>query len=177
MKAAAWRWSGRAVVLALAVVWLVLFRPTSLGGDATWLVIRGNSMLPVYRPGDLVVLRSAPTYAAGQIVAYAVPQDDIGEGQLIIHRLIGGDAASGFKVQGDNNPGLDPWSPTAHDIVGSEWFAIPGLGNVIAWIRQPATTGALASALIVSILVARQPGRASRLAQPVPKAPRRPVAG
>jgi signal peptidase I len=149
---------GSAVTVGLLAAWFVLFRPTSLGGEATWIVIRGSSMLPAYRSGDLVVVRAASDYAIGDTVAYRVAPGEIGAGHVVIHRLVGGDGEAGFDVQGDNNTAPDPWHPTRNDVVGRAWIVIPGLGRVVAWIRQPIVAAGLASAIVVVFVVGRGSG-------------------
>jgi signal peptidase len=143
------------VLLVLLGAWVILLRPTSLGGGATWVMIRGSSMLPGYRTGDLVIARTEATYDVGDIVAYRVPAGEIGAGHIVVHRLTGGDAVSGFVVQGDNNDTPDPWHPTARDIVGEVWLRAPLIGFAVSAIREPAVLGALASALAVALMVAR----------------------
>lgn len=98
--------------LLIAGSWFVALRPMSLGGPVDYLVIRGDSMLPTYETGDLVIVQSEPTYAVGEIVAYRVPAGELGAGRLVIHRLIGVESG-GFTVQGDNNPAPDPKAETA----------------------------------------------------------------
>ena len=146
------------LTIALLVTWFLLFRPLALGGSATWIVIRGSSMQPVYHTGDLVIVQSASEYRIGDIAAYRVPGDDIGAGMVVIHRLTGGDAVNGFEVTGDNNDAVDPWKPTQADMVGRAWVAIPGLGRVIAWMHDPIVLGGIVSAIVVSYVIARPAG-------------------
>ncbi len=148
-----------AVVVILAI-WMVLFRPQSLGGGAMYIVVRGNSMQPTYQTGDLVIVESAPTYATGDIVAYRVPSGQIGEGHVIVHRIIGGDATAGFGVRGDNNDAPDPWSPRIGDVVGRAWLIAPGLGSLIAFVHQPVIAGGLAAGIMVTLMLARPSGAA-----------------
>ena len=146
------------LTLAAFVAWWVLFRPAGLGGPATYVVIRGDSMLPVYNTGDLVILHAAPSYGPGDIVGYIVPDGEIGEGLLVVHRIISGTDAEGFVLQGDNNPAPDPWLPHANLIAGTPWIEIPGVGRIITFLHQPAALAALA----VSLLCAWEVGRRRR---------------
>lgn len=140
---------------ALLLLWAAFLRPASLGGPVEYLVIRGNSMLPHYHTGDLVIVRGEPAYAIGDAVAYRVPAGDIGAGRTVIHRIIDGTAADGFVMQGDNNPSRDPWMPRHGDIVGKTWVVIPNFGRVLAFIHQPAAAGALAVSLLAGFMAAR----------------------
>ena len=146
--------------LGLFIAWAMLLRPPVLGGPATYLIVRGDSMLPTYQTGDLLILHARVSYSVGDAVAYRVPSGELGAGRLVVHRIVGGDGATGYVLQGDNNPAPDPWSPMATDVVGSPWLAVPGVGRAVAVIRQPAVAGGLAAALLVALLVSRSYGRA-----------------
>ncbi len=148
--------AGTLLLVVMFGAWFSLFRPVSLGGPATWIVIRGSSMLPTYDTGDLVVMHAASAYSVGDIVAYRVPSGEIGEGHVVVHRLVGG-SPDGFEAVGDNNDALDPWLPTSADILGRPWITLPGVGRVITWLHQPAILAALATAVMVSLLVGRTP--------------------
>jgi signal peptidase len=137
-------------VVALVAVWVVALRPQSLGGPVDYVIVRGISMLPTYQNGDLLVVRAADTYTVGDPVAYRVPAGDIAAGHVVIHRLVGGNAESGFVVQGDNNPNADPWVPRGSDIVGKVWLVMPGVGRLIMFLLQPVILAGLAAALVVS---------------------------
>lgn len=159
-----------AILLALVAAWAVALRPQALGGPALFVIVRGDSMLPTYDTGDLLLLRPGPSYAVGDVVAYRVPAGELGEGRLVVHRLVGGDAIAGFVPQGDNNPAPDPWAPRASDIAGSPWLVVPFAGRLIAWLQQPVVAGALAASLVVMWIIARQ-------SAPAAAAARRPALG
>ncbi len=153
---------GTSLLLGLVLIWFLLLRPVSLGGSASWIVIRGSSMLPGLTSGDLVIVQRAGSYRIGDVVAYRVAAGDIGAGHVVIHRLIGGDGSTGWDVQGDNNDAPDPWRPTDHDIVGASWLVIPGAGQAIAWIHQPVILASLAAAFVVAFIVWRPAGDKGR---------------
>jgi signal peptidase I len=158
---------GLALTAAVTLAWLLLLRPTALGGPATWVVIRGDSMEPTYHTGDLVIVRRESTYAVGDVVAYEVPEGDVGGGAIVIHRLIGSDA-TGYDVQGDNNQGPDPWRPTTAEILGRAWLAAPALGRVVTWLHQPPIAASLAAAVVVTLVLGRPgaPVRRRSLGEP-----------
>ena len=143
--------------VALAAAWALTLRPTSLGGPATYVVVRGDSMLPDYHSGDLVVLRAASGYSAGDVVGYRVPDGEIGAGHVVLYRIVAGDGAGGFTVEGDNNPAPDPWQPRNRDVAGKLWVLVPGLGRAIELAHQPAIAGAIAVSLLVMFMLARGP--------------------
>jgi signal peptidase len=144
-----------ALTLAAVGAWAFALRPTSLGGPATYVVVRGDSMLPGFHSGDLVLLLSQPSYRVGDVVGYGVPRGEVGAGHVVLHRLVGGDGTSGFAVQGDNNPAPDPWLPRAGDVRGRLWLLLPGFGTAISILHQPAVLAALAVSLLVVVALSR----------------------
>lgn len=159
MSAVLRRGGGIATALLLIGLWAVVLRPQALGGPVTYLVIRGDSMEPTYRTGDLLVVRAAERYAVGDIVAYRVPAGDVGAGHLVVHRIAAGDGDAGYLMQGDNNPSVDPWMPRSSDIAGRAWVAVPGVGRMLTFLHRPAAAGALAVALLVAFTLVRRPAR------------------
>ena len=113
-------------------------------------------MHPTLRGGDLIITRRADGYAAGDVVAFRVPAGQPGEGQLVIHRIIGGDA-SGFTTQGDNRELPDLWSPTAKDVLGRRWIRAPGLGRVLYVIRSPLVIATIAGCVAFLIVLTSRP--------------------
>jgi signal peptidase len=160
-----------AATIALLIGWAVLLRPMNLGGPVSYLVIRGDSMLPAYETGDLVIVRAATSYAVGDVVAYRVPEGELGAGRLVLHRIVGGDGTAGFVMQGDNNPAPDPWTPRSGDVAGRDWARVPGIGRLIAFVHQPAAAGAIAVAVLVAVFVLR--AKAPAAPKPAPLSGRR----
>jgi hypothetical protein len=97
------------------------------------------------------------SYAVGQVVAYRVPAGQVGSGHIVIHRIIGGDATHGFTMQGDHNTAPDPWMPKRADMVGIASVRLPNAGRLIALVQQPVMLGGLASAIVVTVIIARPP--------------------
>ena len=155
-----------AATFVLVVGWFLVLRPQPLGGPATYVVVRGSSMLPAYENGDFVVTQSARAYAVGDVIAYRVPAGEVGEGHVVIHRIVGGDEANGFVVQGDNNSFRDPWMPRPDDIAGKVWLTLPGFGRVIALMQQPVIAAGLAMSVVITIMLARPPAPARPRRQP-----------
>ncbi|MGB9898297.1 S24/S26 family peptidase, partial [Thermanaerothrix sp.] len=141
-----WWWRGTrarvaAAVSALVAAW-ALFAPRAFGGGVDYLILSGNSMAPRFVRGDLVLVRPAPFYRVGDIVAYRHPE--IGP---VFHRII---AQSGerFILQGDHNTWVDSYHPTAAEILGKLWLHVPGLGWVIQTLRTPPALAALSGLLV-----------------------------
>jgi signal peptidase I len=158
-------WTRRAPVFvvflatsAALCAWAVSLAPQFLGGPAGYVIVAGNSMEPALWNGDLALVRERPTYDVGAVVAYRVPSGEAVAGSLVIHRIVGGSAARGYSMQGDNRSGKDIWRPKRDDVVGALWFKVPHAGIVFHLLRAPLAL-ALVSALIVFVLVARPRGR------------------
>lgn len=134
---------------ALVVGWLLW--PSSLGGCTTLTIVSGESMEPTYYTGDLVVSRCGPV-EVGDVIVYNPP--GVG-GARVIHRIIDGNP-DGWVVQGDNNDFLDPWNPTADDILGSAVIHLPHVGKFAAILLTPWTWVSL---LVIALAVVVWPGR------------------
>src|SRR4051812_18657713 len=113
---------------------MVTVRPQSLGGPAGYVMVRGISMQPTYHTGDLVLTHPHATYRRGDIVAYRVPKGEVGAGIIVIHRIVGGSADSGYVLQGDNNPDVDDWLPKQGDIVGKARVVVPRVGTLLMFL-------------------------------------------
>jgi signal peptidase I len=134
------------IALQLAFVaalgWYCL--PQRLGGRADWVMVSGTSMLPALHTGDLVLVEHQSSYHVGEVVAYRVPKGEIGAGYVVIHRIIGGNGRTGWKLQGDNRTAPDLWHPTDHDVIGSKLLRIPDAWFVIRLLHMPLLLGLFA---------------------------------
>ena len=117
-------------ILLLAAAW-VFFAPAQVGGQASFVIVNGNSMEPGYHRGDLVIVRTAESYHVGDIVAYRDP--DIGP---VIHRIVE-EKDDRFVLQGDNNSWLDSYLPTQSEIIGKSFIHTPSAGKLFEWMRSP----------------------------------------
>ena len=88
--------------------------PAKLGGATSIVVVSGVSMEPTYFTGDLVIARSAEA-SVGDVIVYA--PEGFG-GAQIVHRIVGGNAADGWVMQGDNNDFKDPFTPKGDEVKG-----------------------------------------------------------
>jgi len=149
-----------AFLIALIVVvtaWWVELRPTSfLGGPASFITVKGTSMLPTLKTGDFVLAEAQSSYQIGDLVVYKVPKGWPGAGADLIHRIVAGSATVGFTLKGDNNPAPDPWTVPRSDVLGKEAVVIPGFGSTLLVLRSPLFAG-LAAALIAMWVVLSPP--------------------
>ncbi|MPZ64091.1 MAG: signal peptidase I [Pseudonocardiaceae bacterium] len=139
------------VVLILAGWWFWL-RPEALGGPTTLVTVTGDSMEPGMVTGDLAVVRKTGDYAPGDVVAFRIP-NEAEQPPVVIHRIVDGDADSGYRMQGDNNDWDDPWKPRAADITGELWLHVPGGGRVVMTMADPLVAGATFAALTAFVVV------------------------
>lgn len=134
-------------VLVLAAGWWAFLRPSSLGGPLTLVTVTGVSMQPSFHTGDLAVMRDVDDYDKGDVIAFRTEVVPGQPGATVIHRVVGGDAESGYVTRGDNNDWDDPWRPTAADVTGELWFAVPGFGTWVQWLARPVHLAGLLAGL------------------------------
>jgi signal peptidase I len=120
------------VLFTILVALWIIFAPTAVGGQASYVMVRGNSMNPGFHTGDLTIVKAAPNYYVGDIVTYYEPQTKA----KIIHRIIAVEQDR-YVLKGDNNSWIDPFRPTREEIVGKLWIHAPKVGNAILWLRLP----------------------------------------
>lgn len=161
------------VGVLVAVVWLTWARPTSLGGDAAYVIVDGRSMEPTYEDGDLVLVRRSSSYEPGDVIAFrAGGQFD--DPTQIIHRIVGG-TSDGFQTQGDNRDRLDPWTPTNDDIIGKAQLHIPMAGDIASAIAQPEFFAAMGGAAVILGGTRRRRRRRPEHLSPDPADPEAPM--
>ncbi len=143
-----------AVVFSIAALgWMLTLRPTRMGGPASFVMVQGVSMVPTFHTGDLVIAHRQSSYTVGDIIAYHVPEGDVGAGLTVIHRIIGGSPATGFVTQGDHNTTPDDWRPTLADVQGRAWMVVPNGGVILAFLHAPIPLASLAAAAVVMWVV------------------------
>ena len=161
-------------VLAFAG-WFLALRPQSLGGPAAWILVAGESMEPNIHAGSLVVVMVRTEYSVGDVVAYRVPEGDPGEGSNVIHRIVGGSAAEGFTLRGDNTSGPDIWHPRRSDILGAAWLILPNAVLPILFLRSPIVIASVAAAVatyfVLGLLEPSRQKRSRSVAPPPAVAP------
>jgi signal peptidase len=113
-------------------------------------------MLPRYHTGDMVFVEKHSSYHVGEVIAYHVPKGDAMAGAQVIHRIIGGNATSGWIVQGDNRTAPDIWHPHDSDIVGSKVLRIPDAIVVLQFLRTPFLMALLAGCFVFVHVLTRK---------------------
>lgn len=143
-----------AFVVALLLV-SAQFAPSQLGGQLSYVITSGESMLPTLRPEGLVITRREGSYAVGDVVAYRDPK----LGKVVLHRIIGR-VGGRYVLQGDNNQFVDPYHPSEDDIVGEQWLHLPGAGRYLTFLRDPTHFALLIGG--IAFLSLRMPHRRTR---------------
>ena len=133
-RRAVWvRWLGTAAsCVALAAMIAVLW-PSHLGGCTTLTIVTGHSMDPTLAEGDLAISRCGEA-RVGDIVVYRPFPD---KAPVVIHRIVGGNKIDGWKLRGDNNGFVDPFTPVDAQVKGVMVMDIPKLGSMAAFISSP----------------------------------------
>lgn len=136
----------------LVAAWSLLLRPASLGGPASYVIVAGRSMEPGLRLHDLAIVRKRDGYRVGDVIAFRVPEGEV------IHRIVGGDAQSGFVTKGDNNAEPDLWRPRPAEIKGALWFRVPAGGRALEFLAQPVNAAITVGSLAAFWLLVREGG-------------------
>lgn len=144
-----------ALVIGGVLFWIFFLRPVTLGGPAGYVLVSGHSMLPRYHTGDLVLVERRASYHVGEVIAYHVPKGDPMAGAQVIHRIIGGNAKTGFIVKGDNRTAPDVWRPKPSDIVGAKVLRIPDAIVVLQFLRSPLSLALLAGCFAFAHVLTR----------------------
>ncbi len=90
-------------------------------------------MEPTFFGGDLVIARKMPP-SIGDVIVYA--PEGLG-GSQIVHRIIGGNAEEGWRMQGDNNSFVDPFTPKGGEVKGVVLVHYANFGRVTVLLLNP----------------------------------------
>lgn len=107
------------------------------------------------RTGDLAVFVVPDEYRLGDVVAYHPSQ---APNAVIIHRIVGGNAVDGFRVEGDRRTTSDLDMPTSGQLIGKALFWIPNAGWFLDGLRAPLIFGGIVALIVVFMVWDRVPG-------------------
>ncbi len=143
-------WLG--VLMLVAMLW-----PASWGGVTGLTVVQGNSMLPTYKTGDLIVSIRWFSYQPGDVISFVVPDGQSGAGGRVIHRVTERDELGRMRTHGDGNLTPDPWLIEDVDVMGKAVLQIPGAG---AWFGGNSQWLILAAAAGLAVTILLWPSKA-----------------
>lgn len=101
--------------------------PSFLG--YSMVTVLSGSMEPAFSPGDLLIIKKQNSYTAGDIVTYQE------QGSFITHRIVETNGTS-ILTKGDSNNAPDGTLLTTEDIYGSVLVMIPGLGQLVLFLKS-----------------------------------------
>lgn len=131
------------VALLLAVVVLLVGTRFTLPGQYEIKIVRSGSMEPTIMTGSVVLIHPVATYQVGDIITFGA---DTATRIPTTHRIVATEEFNGhvqFRTKGDANE-VEDREPTAlKDVIGKTLFAIPYLGYVLDFARQPLGFGLL----------------------------------
>ncbi len=112
---------------------MLTFSVLSFAGIAKARIVLTESMAPTINPGDIVLSLNPERLppSVGDVVTYTARRFDGSEVASFTHRVISGDAKTGFVMKGDNNPAPDTQKPTLADITGVVFYTIPFIGKLL----------------------------------------------
>jgi signal peptidase I len=112
---------------------MLTFSVLSFAGITKARIVLTESMQPTIDPGDIVLSLNPERLPpkVGDIVTYTARRYDGTAVASFTHRVISGDAQSGFVMKGDNNPAPDTQKPTLADISGVVFYTIPLIGKLL----------------------------------------------
>jgi len=112
---------------------MLTFSVLSFAGVTKARIVLTQSMEPTIMAGDIVLSLSPDRLPpkVGDVVTYTGRRFDGTAVATFTHRIISGDATTGFVTKGDNNPAPDTQQPTLADISGVVFYTIPLIGKLL----------------------------------------------
>ena len=160
--AAVRRWAptvGHVLVWIIVAIDAWFLWPAQLGGSTSMVIVSGVSMEPQFFDCDLVIARRIEP-SVGDVIVYS--PEELG-GSQIVHRIVGGNGVDGWKVKGDNNSMIDPFTPTASEVRGVVLVHYDGFGRVSALLLSPVVWAIIILAAVAMLLW--RPGHGLSLAR------------
>jgi signal peptidase len=142
-RAGRWRGLGSWAFFLVALAVAVFLWPHQWGGSTSLTIVSGHSMDGTFATGDLVIGREGPV-EVGDVIVFR-PQGLDGH---VVHRVVGGDAESGWVTRGDNNDWDDPFRPTSDDVIGVVHWRVPQMWVLVKLATSPLAI--VAYALVVA---------------------------
>jgi signal peptidase len=113
--------------------------------------VRTGSMLPSYRPGDLVIDRPTTRLLVGDVISF---RSSSGPDAVVTHRIVEIDGKA-IRTQGDANTTPDPWTVAESDVLGRVVRHVPHGGYALFYLKQPAGVASILLILMGLVLAWR----------------------
>jgi len=117
----------------ITAVFLLFYRPISLGGDTRYEPVFTGSMEPTIPVGGVVIIKPVDpeTLKIGDIICFRLSGP-----ASTTHRIIN-ITDEGFVTKGDANENPDQWTVKNENVIGKVIFAIPYIGYLGYFVRTP----------------------------------------
>jgi signal peptidase len=123
------------ILIAIATIFLVFYRPVFLWGDTYYLPVLSKSMEPTIPEGGVAVIKQTDpaTLQTGDIICFSPSKNQ----PWVTHRITN-ITNEGFITKGDANDDMDHWTVERENVIGKATFTIPYLGYISQFVRTPA---------------------------------------
>lgn len=140
------------VLVVVLIIGTLLLWPAKWGGVTGIVIVEGHSMEPTFHTGDVIITLKSFDYHVGDIIAYEVSDNQIGQGGHVIHRIASVKSTADtvvYQTKGDNNPDPDPWTVSKNDIYGKKIIQIPNLVTVMRGTTASLIVGGILAILVI----------------------------
>jgi signal peptidase len=124
---------------------------------AAWLqgyrvyVVHTGSMVPTYRPGDLVIDRKASGgYRPGDVITFRHSDQTT---DVVTHRVVAVTPRGLIRTKGDANATADAWQIRPDQVRGRAVARVRGLGYLVVFLRQPTGLASLVTGLLAVVML------------------------
>jgi len=123
------------VIAAIAIVFLVFYRPVPLWGDTHYEPVYTGSMEPAIPVGSVVVIKPADpeTLNIGDVICFRLSESAT---TTVTHRIFN-ITSEGFITKGDANEDPDQWIVKKENVIGKAILTIPFIGYLGYFVRTP----------------------------------------
>jgi signal peptidase len=142
-------------VVYASVFGVLLGMQFALGTEHPLVQVKGNSMVPTYYDGEILILKGVANKSDIKVQDVIVFHNPYSWDVLIVHRVVKilSDDPLVFQTRGDNVGHDDPWRVQEEHIVGIVMQKIPFIGDIVSIIQTPFGMGILFSLIIIIIIV------------------------
>lgn len=119
---------------AIAVIALFLLASVIPVAGIKTFIVQSGSMEPAIRTGSVVVVKSADTYAVGDVITFG-PRSKTKSPTT--HRIVEVKEDGNFVTRGDANNAEDLRTVSRYEVIGRVLFSIPYIGYAVAAAQKP----------------------------------------